>query len=214
MAPGCIISTMRRPISKRSWKRHGSGDRPGPAAPAPPARRARGGAWSGAGCRACGARARRCPGLARGRPAVPGQVVRAAAVAPARAAVSAGRDLAATRALAAAPAASRAARPGRACQGLEWVVAAWKAPFGLNALRPRWFLLFQRLAPSGILAIGPPTSIARARVAELVNAAGLGPVVERCGGSSPSARTMHTRRQSGGLLSMGIARGRASFEDL
>ena len=45
------------------------------------------------------------------------------------------------------------------------------------------------IAPVPNLAIGRPLSSVLARVAELVDAAGLGPVVERCGGSSPSART-------------------------
>ena len=39
-----------------------------------------------------------------------------------------------------------------------------------------------------------------ARVAELVDALDLGPVVERCGGSSPSARTISARSQSGDAM--------------
>ena len=59
-----------------------------------------------------------------------------------------------------------------------------------------------RVARRPILAIGRGF-LGRARVAELVDALDLGSSIARCGGSSPSARTMSTRRLSRGLPALG-----------
>ena len=53
-------------------------------------------------------------------------------------------------------------------------------------------LLQARVAHLPILAIRR-AFLGRARVAELVDALDLGSSIERCGGSTPSARTMFTR---------------------
>ena len=61
-----------------------------------------------------------------------------------------------------------------------------------------------RVARRPILAIGPHL-LGRARVAELVDALDLGSSIARCGGSSPSARTITPRSLSGGQSSSVIA---------
>ena len=98
-----------------------------------------------------------------------------------------------------------------AVEGVEVVAAALEAravrAAALAALR---FSLDLQRAPSprvahaGILAIGR-TSLGRARVAELVDALDLGSSIARCGGSSPSARTIAGAQQV--LRRQAIARG-------
>jgi hypothetical protein len=68
-----------------------------------------------------------------------------------------------------------------------------------------------RVAQRAVPVIGRAPSSVRAGVAELVDALDLGSSIERCGGSSPFARTIFARSLSGGQARTKIAAQSLSY---